>query len=114
MRVLAIGDLVGENGVKKLKETLPKIREQEKIDFVIVNAENSAGGMGITTKIFNELKEMKVDAITMADLKNFHQNHFSGKPYTYAIVASEKRISQDEMKKLGEVKKLTLEEIFGY
>ena len=33
MRVLAIGDLVGENGVKKLKETLPKIREQEKIDF---------------------------------------------------------------------------------
>ena len=36
MRVLAIGDLVGENGVKKLKETLPKIREQEKIDFVIV------------------------------------------------------------------------------
>ena len=62
MRVLAIGDLVGENGVKKLKETLPKIREQEKIDFVIVNAENSAGGMGITTKIFNELKEMKVGA----------------------------------------------------
>ena len=55
MRVLAIGDLVGENGVKKLKETLPKIREQEKIDFLIVNAENSAGGMGITTKIFNEL-----------------------------------------------------------
>ena len=53
MKVLAIGDLVGENGVKKLKETLPKIREQEKIDFVIVNAENSAGGMGITTKIFN-------------------------------------------------------------
>lgn len=67
MRVLAIGDLVGENGVKKLKETLPKIREQEKIDFVIVNAENSAGGMGITTKIFNELKEMKVDAITMGN-----------------------------------------------
>ena len=31
LRVLAIGDLVGENGVKKLKETLPKIREQEKI-----------------------------------------------------------------------------------
>ena len=67
MRVLAIGDLVGENGVKKLKETLPKIREQEKIDFVIVNAENSAGGMGITTKIFNELKELKVDAITMGN-----------------------------------------------
>ena len=67
MRILAIGDLVGEGGVKKLKELLPKIREEEKIDFVIVNAENSAGGMGITTKIFNELKELKIDVITMGN-----------------------------------------------
>ena len=58
LRILAIGDLVGEGGVKKLKEQLPKIRQQENIDFVIVNAENSAGGMGITTKIFNELKAL--------------------------------------------------------
>lgn len=79
MRVLAIGDLVGENGVKKLKDTLPKIREQEKIDFVIVNAENSAGGMGITTKIFNELKELKVDAITMG-------NHTWGKKDIFSFV----------------------------
>jgi len=55
-----------------------------------------------------------VDGITMADLKNFHKNYFSGKPYTYAIVASEKKVSMDDMKKLGEVKKITLEEIFGY
>ena len=55
MKILAVGDLVGEGGVKKLKELLPKIREEEKIDFVIVNAENSAGGMGITKKIFDEL-----------------------------------------------------------
>lgn len=67
LRVLAIGDLVGEQSVKKLREELPKIREEEKIDFVIVNAENVAGGMGITTKIFNELKELKVDAITMGN-----------------------------------------------
>ena len=60
MKILAVGDLVGEGGVKKLKELLPRIREEEKIDFVIVNAENSAGGMGITTKIFNELKELDI------------------------------------------------------
>ena len=53
MNVLAIGDLVGEQSVKKLREELPKIREEEKIDFVIVNAENVAGGMGITTKLFS-------------------------------------------------------------
>ena len=48
MRVLAIGDLVGENGVKKLKETLPKIREQEKIDFVSSKCRKfRLAGMGI-------------------------------------------------------------------
>ena len=65
MNILAIGDLVGEGSVKKLREELPKIKEQRKIDFVIVNAENVAGGMGITTKIFNELKAMGIDVLTM-------------------------------------------------
>jgi len=55
-----------------------------------------------------------VDAIKMEDIKNFHQKQFSGKPYTYAIVASEKKVSMEDMQKLGEVKKLSLEEIFGY
>ena len=67
MKILAVGDLVGENGVKKLKEILPKFKEDNNIDFVIVNAENSAGGMGITSQIFNTLKSLKVDAITMGN-----------------------------------------------
>ena len=79
MKILAIGDLVGEGGVKKLQEELPKIREEEKIDFVIVNAENSAGGMGITTKIFNELKNLKVDVITMG-------NHTWGKKDVFSFI----------------------------
>lgn len=79
MKVLAIGDLVGEGGVKKIREELPKIREQEKIDFVIVNAENAAGGMGITTKIFNQLKDMKIDAITMG-------NHTWGKKDIFTFI----------------------------
>ena len=55
-----------------------------------------------------------VNSITMSDLVAFQNKNISKKPYTYAIVASEKNIPMDEMKKLGEVKKLTLEEIFGY
>ena len=79
MKILAVGDLVGEGGVKKLKELLPKIREEEKIDFVIVNAENSAGGMGITTKIFNELKALNIDAMTMG-------NHTWGKKDIFTFI----------------------------
>lgn len=79
LKILAIGDLVGESGVRKLKELLPKIREEEKIDFVIVNAENSADGMGITNKIFNELKALKIDAITMG-------NHTWGKKDIFGFI----------------------------
>ncbi len=85
MKILAVGDLVGEGGVKKLKELLPRIREEEKIDFVIVNAENSAGGMGITTKIFNELKELDIDAVTMG-------NHTWGKKDIFTLIDDQKLI----------------------
>ena len=55
MKILAVGDLVGENGLRKLKEVLPTLKKEEKIDFVIVNGENVAGGMGITQKAFNQI-----------------------------------------------------------
>ena len=55
-----------------------------------------------------------VDKITMADVKNFHATNFAGKPYTYALVASEKKVNMDDLKKIGEVKKISLEELFGY
>lgn len=51
---------------------------------------------------------------TFADLKNFHQKELSRKPYTYCIVANQDKLKEEDMKKLGEFKKLTLEEIFGY
>lgn len=55
-----------------------------------------------------------VDSITLDDLKQFHMRNLANKAYTYAIVASDKKISIEDMKKLGEVKMLSLEEIFGY
>jgi predicted Zn-dependent peptidase len=73
----------------------------------------SAKQLGLTDDARKAVYQ-NVDAISMNDLKNFHKNQLSGKPYTYAIVASEKKVSMDDMKKLGDVKKLSLEEIFGY
>lgn len=67
MNILAVGDLVGENGLDKLIQLLPKIKEQYQIDFVIVNSENVAGGMGITFKDFNKLLKLNVDVMTMGN-----------------------------------------------
>ena len=79
MKILAVGDIVGETGVQKLKQELPRIRQEKNIDFVIVNAENSAGGMGITTKIFNDLKDLNVDVVTMG-------NHTWGKKDIFSFI----------------------------
>ena len=98
---------LAKNQVKKDIQT--ERITQDGIIYNYLNAKN----LGLNDDIRKKVYET-VDKITMADVKKFHQNYFSGKPYTYAIVASEKRVSMDDMKKLGEVKKLSLEEIFGY
>ena len=83
MKILAVGDLVGECGLNILKQTLPKIRKEKNIDFVIVNAENVASGMGITAKDFNELLKLKVDVITMG-------NHTWAKKDIYTFIDNPK------------------------
>ena len=55
MKILAVGDIVGESGLTKLRETLPNLKKEMNIDFVIVNGENVAGGMGITEKLFKQI-----------------------------------------------------------
>jgi len=65
MNILVLGDVVGPAGVKAVKERLPKIIKEKKVDFVIVNGENAAdSGRGITKKIFEELLEAGADVIT--------------------------------------------------
>ncbi len=83
MKILAVGDIVGENGLNKLKDLLPTIIEKENIDFTIVNAENTSGGMGLTDKDFNVLQKMKIDAITMG-------NHTWGKKDIFAFIDNPK------------------------
>ena len=50
MNILAVGDIVGSSGVKELQKRLPKVKTEYNVDFVIVNGENAAEGMGLTEK----------------------------------------------------------------
>ncbi len=85
MKILAVGDLVGETGVEKLKRTLPNLQEAEHINFTIINGENSAGGMGMTSKIYNELNRLNIDVITMG-------NHTWGKKDIFTFIGDKKII----------------------
>ncbi len=67
MKILAVGDIVGENGLKKAKEIIPNLKKEKQIDFIVANGENSAGGMGITEKLFKEMLAMGVDVVTMGN-----------------------------------------------
>ena len=64
MNILICGDIVGKSGREAVEKYLPGIIEKEKIEFVIVNGENSASGFGITKKICKQLYELGVDTIT--------------------------------------------------
>lgn len=67
MKILAVGDIVGEGGVQKLKTVLPRLKQEEKIDFVITNGENSAGGMGITERNYKDILSCGTDVVTMGN-----------------------------------------------
>ena len=85
MKILAVGDIVGSTGIKKLKKTLELLRKKENIDFIIVNGENSAEGMGITQKNFDDILEANVDVITMG-------NHTWGKKDIFKFIDHPKLI----------------------
>lgn len=62
--ILFIGDIVGSQGRDVVKNLLPKLKEEFKVDFVIANGENLAGGIGITEKSALEVKRAGVDVLT--------------------------------------------------
>ena len=85
MKILAIGDIVGENGLKKLRDLLPTIIEKENIDFTVVNAENTSGGMGLNERDFINIQKMKINCLTMG-------NHTWGKKDIFSFIDNEKII----------------------
>ena len=85
MKILAVGDIVGSAGINELKLRLKEIKEKENIDFTIVNGENSAEGMGITEKNFNDIISQGVDCVTMG-------NHTWGKKDIFKFIDNPKII----------------------
>jgi metallophosphoesterase (TIGR00282 family) len=67
MRMLFIGDVVGRVGRQAVMQRLPRLVADWKLDMVIVNGENAAGGFGITAAIYNDLIEAGADAITLGN-----------------------------------------------
>jgi metallophosphoesterase (TIGR00282 family) len=67
IRILALGDIVGRPGRMIVHDKLPAAVRQHKIDFVIANSENIAGGSGITQNLFNKVRSYGVDVITLGD-----------------------------------------------
>ncbi|NNU15564.1 YmdB family metallophosphoesterase [Parvularcula sp. ZS-1/3] len=64
MRLLYLGDIMGRSGRSAVIEALPGLRRDLRLDFVIANAENAAGGFGVTESIANDLFAAGVDCIT--------------------------------------------------
>lgn len=85
MKILAVGDLVGTAGIQELKRQLDKIRQTQAIDFVIVNGENVAEGMGMTQHNFKDIIALNIDVITMG-------NHTWGKKDIFKFIDHPKLI----------------------
>jgi metallophosphoesterase (TIGR00282 family) len=67
MRILFIGDIIGRSGRAVVTEKLPGLIRDWKLDLVVINGENAAGGFGITEAIYNELIDAGADAITLGN-----------------------------------------------
>ena len=104
---------VAEN-IKFARAGIKKDIETERItqDGIIFNY-LTAQRKGLTEDI-RKKTYTAVDKIGYSELKQFHSEYIANKPYTYCVVASDKKLSEEAMKKYGELKRLSLEEIFGY
>jgi metallophosphoesterase (TIGR00282 family) len=67
MRLLFLGDIVGQPGVEMVRNALPLLRQAEQIDWVIANAENASGGSGMTSRVYRQLRQAGIDLVTMGD-----------------------------------------------
>lgn len=85
MRLLLIGDIVGKPGRQIVVRAMRGLRRVENIDFVVANAENAAGGSGLTPEGYHELIDAGVDCITMGD-------HVYRRREIFSVLESESRI----------------------
>ncbi len=67
IRILVIGDIVGRPGRQVVHDKLPSLVREKKVDLVIANSENIAGGSGITQNLFHKVRSYGVDVVTLGD-----------------------------------------------
>ena len=67
MRILFLGDVMGRAGRKAIKENLPRLRDEWRLDFVVVNGENASNGMGLSGDHAKALLDAGVDCLTLGD-----------------------------------------------
>ena len=85
MKVLFLGDVVGRSGRKAIAKLLPGLRKELELDAVICNAENMAGGFGITPSTVQDLYDSGVDIITLG-------NHSFDNPQGISIIENDEKI----------------------
>ncbi|WPO81236.1 insulinase family protein [Chryseobacterium sp. JJR-5R] len=110
LTTLPKSDQLFETAKSGLKKSIAAERiTQDGIIFTYLRAQK----LGNTTDIRKNTYE-QAPKLTFADINNFHDKEMKSKNYTYCLVASQDKVSEADMQKLGEVKKLNLTEIFGY
>src|SRR5256714_9947273 len=67
LRVLCLGDIVGRPGRQVVHQKLAALIREKSVDLVVANAENIAGGSGITQNLFNKIRSYGVDVVTLGD-----------------------------------------------
>ena len=85
MRLLFIGDIVGKPGRQICTQAIRPLRVEEDLDLVVANAENSAGGSGLTPPMYHELLDAGIDGITLGD-------HCFKRREVFSILQSERRL----------------------
>ena len=85
MRILLIGDIVGKPGRQICTQAMRGLCEEEELDLVVANAENAAGGSGLTPEIYQELLAAGIDGITLGD-------HAFRRREIFPVLQTERRI----------------------
>jgi metallophosphoesterase (TIGR00282 family) len=85
MRLLFVGDVVGKPGRRALARLLPRLVDEQRADYVVVNIENAAGGFGVTPDVLDELAELPIHCYTTG-------NHVWDKKEVVELFAREPRL----------------------
>lgn len=103
-----------ESNFEFAKSSLKKDIETQRItqDGIIFNFLD-AEQKGLTDDL-RKKKYAAIDKLSFAQVKDFHSHYIAHKPYTYVVLAAEDKVKMEDLNKMGDVKKLSLEEVFGY